>query len=327
MSTKNKQIVILDDWQNAISNLKAFDLLKGFDVKVLTAVGISQSDLIEECKDANVIVPVRERTELNAEIISSLPNLRLISQSGKGCSHIDISECTERGVLVAASGGSSYAPAELTWGLILSAMRNLHQEVPNAHAGKWQAGSIGRQLNGRTLGIYGYGNIGSIVAEYGKAFGMDVIIWGGEGSKSRAQQDGYDVAASKNEFFANSDVLSVHIRLSKDSMGVITEADLKLMKPDSLFVNTSRADLVQEGALVRALKNSTPGFAAVDTYESEPTYDHPLFGMKNVICSPHLGYVEKDTYEIFFKGAFENILAFFKGSPTNIVNSEALEKR
>lgn len=320
------RIAILDDYQGAIPELEAYEKLSNHEVIVLRTTEKDTDALARRLKGVQVIVPVRERTAITKELLDKLPDLRLISQSGKGVAHVDVQECTRRGIAVAASGGNSYAPAELTWALVLASVRNLTAEVESAKNGKWQSSPIGTQLRGRTLGIYGYGGIGAIVAGYGKAFGMRVIAWGREGSLERATKDGYEVAISREAFFEQSDVVSLHLRLSAESRGVVTPADLARMKPTALFVNTSRADLVVPGALETALKLGRPGFAAVDTFEDEPALDHPLLKLPNALCAPHLGYVEKDTYEVFFGGAFDNILAFEAGKPTNIVNPEALNK-
>lgn len=313
-------IAILDDYQGAIPELKAFSKLAGRKIKVLRTTAKSVDDLAAQLQGFDVIVPVRERTVINKELLSKLPDLKMISQSGKGVAHIDVEECTRRGIAVAASGGNPYAPAELTWALILASMRNIPAEAQSAKEGKWQTSPIGTQLRGRKLGIYGYGSIGSIVASYGKAFGMQVVVWGREGSLDRARKDGLEVPASREAFFAECDVVSVHLRLSAESRGSITAQDLSLMKSTALFVNTSRADLVAPRALEKALAQGHPGFAAVDTYEEEPAERHPLFALKNALCVPHLGYVERDTYEVFFGGAFDNVLAFEAGKPENIVN-------
>lgn len=318
------RIAIPDDYQNAVRSLDVFEKLREHVVDIYQDVVTDVEELAARLVDANVLVPIRERTVIDDALLSRLPNLRLISQTGKGVAHIDVAACTRRGVAVAASGGNAYAPAELTWALVLAAVRKVPQEVANAKAGNWQRESIGTCLRGRTLGIFGYGSIGKIVAGYGKAFGMRVIVWGRIGSIERARQDGFEAAASRADFFSQSDVLSVHLRLNEETRGSITAADLAQMKKTAVFVNTSRADLVSSGALVAALERGKPGFAAVDAYEVEPATDHPLFRMRNVVATPHLGYVEKDTYEILFGGAFDNVLAFETGAPTNLINPEVL---
>jgi len=320
------RIVIPDDYQNAVQGLTAFSKLGRHQVTIYRDAAKDMDQLVTRLTDAEVLVPIRERIVIDDELLSRLPNLRLISQTGKGVAHIDVDACTRRGIAVAASSGNSYAPAELTWALVLASMRHLPQEVASAKAGNWQSSPVGTCLRGRTLGILGYGGIGRIVAEYGKAFGMRVLVWGREGSFARAREDGFEVAESRAVFFEQSDVMSIHLRLNADTRGAISAADLARMKPTAVLVNTSRADLIAEGALVSALKAGRPGSAAVDAYEDEPARDHPLFHLDNAICTPHLGYVEKDTYEIFFGGAFDNLLAFEAGKPINIVNPDGLKK-
>jgi D-3-phosphoglycerate dehydrogenase len=251
----------------------------------------------------------------------------LISQTGRGIPHIDLAACTQHGVVVTIGGGTPYATAELTWALILASMRHLPQEIASMKTGHWQS-SIGLALRGRTLGIFGYGGIGTIVANYGRAFEMNVLVWGREGSLSRARSDGFDTAASQRDLFQRADALSLHIKLNQETRGIVTRDDLAEMKPTSLLVNTSRADLIAPEALVEALKAGRPGYAAVDVYESEPVTDHPLLHMDNVICTPHIGYVEKDGYEFFFNAAFDNLLAFFAGQPIGsvVANPDVLKK-
>ncbi|KVD46830.1 3-phosphoglycerate dehydrogenase [Burkholderia sp. ABCPW 11] len=318
------RVAILDDYQDAVQHLAAFRLLADHDVSIQRQVIEDRAAFAASIESAEAIVPIRERTVIDEALLSRLPNLRFISQTGKAVAHIDVEACTRRGIAVAASGGSLYAPAELTWSLVLAAARNLPREVNSAKAGYWQAGTIGTCLRGRTLGIFGYGSIGKIVAQYGKAFGMRVLVWGRFASLSSAVQDGFEAAPTKEAFFEQSDVLSVHLRLNAETRGIVSASDLARMKSSAVFVNTSRADLVEKGALASALAAGRPGFAAVDTYEIEPAWDDPLFHLENAICSPHLGYVEKDTYEVFFGGAFENLLAFEAGKPVNLVNPQVL---
>ena len=270
------------------------------------------------------LVPIRERTLIDEALLSRLPDLKLISQTGAGVAHIDVEACTRRGIAVAVSDSSAYAPAELTWALVLASVRKLPQEINSAKAGKWQSALIGTSLRGRTLGIFGYGRIGRIVAGYGKAFGMHVLVWGREGSLARAKSDGFNVASSKQALFEQSDVLSLHLKLAPDTHGAVTASDLALMKPSAHFINTSRAGLVTPGALAEALAQGRPGYAAVDVYENEPAINHPLFSQEHALCSPHLGYVEQDAYERFFDGAFDNILAFEAGDLSHLVNPEIL---
>lgn len=320
-------VTISDDYQDAIRTLDAFKKLEPHQVSIFTDTVTEEDQLVARFADAQVIVPIRERTVFDESLLSRLPKLKLISQTGKGVAHIDVAACTRLGIAVAASSGNSYAPAELTWALTLAAVRNLGEHLASAKAGTWQADGIGTCLKGRTLGIYGYGGIGKIVAGYGKAFGMRVIAWGRDGSLARAREDGIETASSKADFFRESDVLSLHLRLNAETKGIVTAKDLASMKSTAVLINTSRADLIEPNALVTALKAGRPGFAAVDAYEVEPVQDHPLFSLPNALCAPHLGYVEKDTYEIFFGGAFDNILAFESGERKILVNPEVDIKR
>jgi D-3-phosphoglycerate dehydrogenase len=254
--------------------------------------------------------------------------LRLISQRSV-YPHIDIEACTRLGVIVSSSqhpGTPSYAAAELTWALALAAMRQVPQQMSALKAGKWQIG-VGNSLHGKTLGIYGYGRIGSVVAGYGKAFGMNVLVWAREGSLERARSDGYAVAPSKQAFFSECDVISLHMRLVEATRGIVTAEDLARMKPTALLVNTSRAPLIERGALIAALKMGRPAMAAVDVYEEEPVLDtrYPLFAMDNVVCTPHIGYVTRDEYEVQFADIFDQIVAYAAGKPINVVNPKVLE--
>jgi D-3-phosphoglycerate dehydrogenase len=278
-------------------------------------------------QDAEVLVLIRERTKVDARLLARLPRLRLISQRSV-YPHIDVEACTRQGVIVSSSqheGTPSYAAAELTWALILATMRQLPQQVAALRAGRWQIG-VGRSLRGKTLGIYGYGRIGAVVAGYGRAFGMNVQVWAREASRARAQAAGYAVAASKEALFESSDVLSLHMRLVDATRGIVTRADLDRMQPTALLVNTSRAGLVQPGALVEALRAGRPGLAAVDVFEQEPLRDptHALLTMDNVVATPHIGYVTRDEYEIQFADIFDQIVAYAVGAPINVVNPAVL---
>jgi D-3-phosphoglycerate dehydrogenase len=305
------RIVIADDYQDAVRHLDCFAKLREHDVTIYNDTVKDVDALAERFHDADALVLIRERTTIDDELLSRLPRLKLISQTGKGTAHIDVDACKRRGVTVAVGTGSPYAPAELTWALVLAAMRRIPQEVAHLRAGGWQH-LLGTTVRGRTLGIFGYGKIGSLVAGYGRAFGMRVLAWGREGSQSRARADGYDVAPSQDALFASSDVLSLHVRLTDETRGFVTAENLARMKPDALLVNTSRAELIETGALETALRKRRPGFAAVDVYEDEPIVgaQHPLLSMDNVVCTPHLGYVEKDSYELYFGQAFDNVNAF-----------------
>jgi D-3-phosphoglycerate dehydrogenase len=305
------KIVIPDDYQDAVRDLDCFAKLAGHEVTIFNDTAQDLDTLAERLRDADALVLIRERTRITEELLARLPRLKLISQTGKGTAHIDLAACERRGVAVRAGTGSPYAPAELTWALVLAALRHIPQEAARLRAGHWQ-GTVGTSLRGRTLGIWGYGKIGSLVAGYGRAFQMNVRVWGREGSLSRAQADGYAVADSQEALFEQSDVLSLHLKLDRETRGIVQAADLARMKPESLLVNTSRAELIAGGALEEALRRGRPGMAAVDVYEEEPVLGaaHPLLRLDNAVCTPHLGYVEKDSYELYFGQAFDQVVAF-----------------
>ena len=316
-------IVILDDYQDAVRHLDCFSALAGEQVTIYHDSVRDTAILAVRLRDADALVLIRERTAITEPLLERLPKLKLICQTGRGMPHIDVAACTRHGVAIAVGGGSPYAPAELTWALVLASVRHIPQEVARMKAGQWQT-TLGTALHGRTLGIFGYGNIGKLVASYGRVFGMRVLVWGREGSLTRARADGYEAVDSKSELFQQSDVLSLHLKLNEETRGIVTVNDLAQMKPTALFVNTSRAGLIIPGALEAALRTGRPGFAAVDVYEDEPVKDHPLLHMDNVICTPHLGYVEKDTYESYFASAFNQLRAFAEGKPIDIINPESL---
>jgi D-3-phosphoglycerate dehydrogenase / 2-oxoglutarate reductase len=320
------KIVIPEDYQDAVRHLDCFAKVADHDVTIYNDIMPDTDTLVKRFQLADALVLIRERTAITETLLAQLPNLRLISQTGRGIPHIDVAACTRHGVAVATGGGSPYAPAELTWALIMAATRYIPQEFANLKAGRWQK-TLGIGLNGRTLGILGYGKIGSLVANYGRAFGMKVLVWGRDGSLSRAQSDGYEVVSSQRELFERSDMLSIHLKLVNETRGIVTPADLAAMKASALIVNTSRAELIANGALVEALQAGCPGMAAVDVFEAEPVVDHPLLHLDNALCTPHIGYVEKDSYELYFGSAFDQLLAFFAGNPINLVNPEALERR
>jgi D-3-phosphoglycerate dehydrogenase / 2-oxoglutarate reductase len=324
------KITILDDYFDTLRTLDCFRKLEGHDVNVHNDHVQDTDKLANRLKDTEVLVLIRERTQIRAPLLEKLPKLKLISQRSV-YPHIDIDACTKQGVIVSSDqhpGTPSYAAAELTWGLVLAAMRRIPQQMQAMKEGKWQIG-VGNTLRGKTLGIYGYGRIGTAVAGYGSAFGMKVLVWAREASRKKAQEDGYAVAGSKKEFFETTDVLSLHMRLVKETRGIVTKADLALMKPTALLVNTSRAPLIEPGALVEALRAGRPGMAAVDVYEEEPLRDtaHPLLNLPNVVCTPHIGYVTKEEYELQFSDIFDQILAYAKGKPINVVNPEVLKNR
>ncbi|GHO77067.1 D-isomer specific 2-hydroxyacid dehydrogenase [Ktedonobacter sp. SOSP1-85] len=320
------KIVIPDDYQDAIRKLDCFVQLKGHDVTIYNDSVTDIEALTSRFREADALVLIRERTKISETLLERLPNLKLISQTGRGYPHIDVEACTRRGIVIAAGGGTSYSTAELTWGLILAATRHIPQEIASMKAGRWQT-TLGTGLRNRTLGIFGYGRIGSLVAGYGRAFGMKVLVWGREGSLARAQADGFETASSQQMLFERADILTLHVKMAEATCGIVTATDLAAMQPSALLVNTSRAGLIAPGVLEEALRAGRPGSAAVDVYESEPVTDHPLLHMENVICTPHIGYVEKDSYESFFGAAFEQVVAFQAGHPINVVNPEVLGKQ
>ena len=324
------KITILDDYHDTLRALDCFAKLSGHEVEVFNDHVQDVDALAERLRETDALVLIRERTEIRAPLLRRLPKLRLISQRSV-YPHIDVDACTELGVVVSSSmhaGTPSYAAAELTWALVLAAMRQLPRQVAALEAGTWQVG-VGHTLRGKTLGVYGYGRIGSVVAGYGKAFGMNVSVWAREASRERARSDGYTVAPSKEAFFAECDVISLHMRLVDATRGIVTADDLARMKPSALLVNTSRAPLIEPGALVAALQRGRPGMAAVDVYEQEPVLDarHPLLAMENVVCTPHIGYVTRDEYEVQFTDVFDQIVAYATGTPINVVNPSVLERR
>jgi D-3-phosphoglycerate dehydrogenase / 2-oxoglutarate reductase len=321
------KISILDDYHDTLRTLACFGKLAGHEVTIWNDHVQDVDALAQRLADAEVLVLIRERTAIRALLIERLPKLRLISQRSV-YPHIDIDACTRRGVIVSSSqhlDTPSYATAELTWGLVIAAMRRIPQQMSALKAGRWQIG-VGSSLRGKMLGIYGYGRIGAVVAGYGRAFGMTVSIWAREVSLTRARADGYQTARSKEEFFAQCDVISLHMRLVEATRGIVRAADLARMKPTALIINTSRAPLIEPGALVNALSAGRPGFAAVDVYENEPMLDtgHPLLNMDNVVCTPHLGYVSREEYEVQFTDIFDQITSYAAGSPINVVNPEVL---
>ena len=323
------KIAVIDDYQNAFPTLKCYSKLKDHEVVIYTDTEKEPARLAERLKDAEAVVLTQQRSRFPRAAIERLPKLKLISQTGRATAHIDVAACTERGIVVSAGGaGNPHATAELTWALILAALRHIPYEVRRLREGHWQS-TLGIAVQHKTLGIYALGRIGSIVARVGQTFGARVLCWGREGSTARAREAGYEVAKSREAFFAGADILSLHLPLNKETQGIVTAADLALMKPSALLANTSRAGLIAQGALVNALKAGRPGMAAVDVYEDEPVLGaaHPLLKMDNVICTPHLGYVEKDTYEDYYGVVVDQIIAYAAGNPINVVNPEVLGKR
>jgi len=320
-------ISILDDYFDTLRTLPCFRKLDGHKVTIWNDRTQDTDELARRLKDTEVLILIRERTQIRGPLLERLPALRLISQRSV-YPHIDIDACTRLGIIVSSyqhPDSPSYAAAELTWGLILSAARRIPQQMRSLQRGTWQIG-VGDTLRGKTLGIYGYGRIGSTVAGYGRAFGMNVVVWARQASLERARSDGYRTAASKEAFLAECDFVSLHMRLVKDTRGIVTAQDLALMKPTAVLVNTSRAPLIEPGALVDALQAGCPGMAAVDVYEEEPLLDskHPLLQMENVICTPHIGYVTLDEFETQFSDIFDQVVAYANGAPTNVVNPGVL---
>jgi len=332
-------IVILDDYQDAVRKLQCASKLDAYQAKVYTNTVKGIGQLSVRLKDADVVVLIRERTHLPRTLIEKLPKLKLIVQTGKVGDHIDVAACTERGIVVAEGAGSPIAPAEMTWALIMTAIRRLPHYITHLKHGAWQQAGLksssmpvnfglGTVLKGKTLGIWSYGKIGKIIAGYGRAFGMRVLVWGREASREQALADGFELAANKEEFFTQSDVLTLHLRLNDATRGIVSFEDLSLMKTTALLVNTSRAELIKPDALVTALNRGRPGMAAIDVFESEPILQgHSLLRLENCICTPHIGYVEQESYELYFGAAFDNVVNFIKGTPTNIVNPGALQVR
>jgi len=323
------KISILDDYHDTLRTLACFKKLGGHEVTIWNDHVQDVDALAQRLRDAEVLVLIRERTKIRAPLLERLPKLRLISQRSV-YPHIDVDACTKLGIILSSDqhlGTPSHATAELTWGLILAAMRQIPQQMASLKAGGWQIG-VGSTVRGKTLGIYGYGRIGSVVAGYGRAFGMKVMAWAREKSLAQARADGHAVAASKEAFFAECDIISLHMRLVDATRGIVTAADLARMKPSALIVNTSRAPLIAPGALVEALRAGRPGMAAVDVYEEEPVRDtsHPLLNMPNVVCTPHLGYVSREEYEIQFSDIFDQITAYAAGKPINVINPDVLTR-
>lgn len=324
------KIAILDDYQDAVRELDCFALLDSHDVKVFNHSTRGLGQLVARLAPFDALVLIRERTQLNRALLAKLPNLKLISQTGKVSGHIDVAAATEFGIAIAEGVGSPVAPAELTWALIMAAQRKIVPYASHLKEGTWQTVStsqpfntLGTVLRGRTLAIWGYGKIGKLLAGYGKAFGMDVLVWGSDGSRAGAMADGYRTASSREAFFEEADVLTLHLRLGDATRGIVTADDLGRMKPTALFVNTSRAELVAEGALEAALRSGRPGAAALDVFENEPLpADSILLRMPHVLATPHLGYVEKDSYELYFSHAFRNLVDFFDGTCGTILNPD-----
>jgi len=324
------KVSILDDYFDTVRTLDCFRKLAGHDVTIWNDHVQDVDSLVERLRDAEVLVPIRERTQIRTPLLERLPKLKLISQRSV-YPHIDIETCTKLGIVVSSGQHAdtpSYATAELTWGLVLAAARMIPQQVASLKNGNWQFG-VGQTIRGKTLGIYGYGRIGAVVAGYGKAFGMKVLVWAREPALAKARADGYETAATRSAFFEQSDVISLHMRLVDATRGIVKADDLARMKPSAILVNTSRAPLIEPNALVNALRAGRPGFAAVDVFEKEPLRDvsDPLLTMDYVIATPHIGYVSRDEYELQFTDIFDQIVAYAAGNPANVVNPDVMSRR
>ena len=328
------KISVIHDYADVFRATRAFARLKGHEVVVHTDAYIDPARVVEQAAGCEALVLTQQRVPLSRQVIEKLPGLKFISQTGGNVYHLDVPACTEHGVVISAprhGAGDSKNPysttGELAWGLILSSLRHIPFEVERLRQGHWQS-TAGTRLYGKTLGIYAFGHIGAAVARVGKAFGMNIVCWGREGSTARARAEGFEVAVSREAFFESADVLSLHLIGGKETRGIVTAADLARMKPTALLVNTSRAPVIAEGALVAALEKGRPGFAAIDVYETEPVVgaSHPLLKMKNVICTPHLGYCEREQYEGIYGGAVNRLLAWAEGKPIDVINPEAMAK-
>jgi len=322
------KITVVDDYQNAFRRMSTFVKLAGHEIQIFNDTLKEPARLAQRLQDAECVVLTQQRSWFRRPLIEALPNLRLISQTGRVTAHIDLKACTDRGVMVCAGGqGRPHSTAELTWALILAALRHVPEEVYRLRQGGWQS-TLGIDIFGKTLGIYALGGIGAIVANIGQAFGARILCWGRGASLERARLAGYEVAASREAFFAESDIVTLHLPMVRETRGIATRADLARMKPSALLVNTSRAKLIEDGALVDALKSGRPGFAAVDVYEDEPIFnaDHPLLKLDNALCTPHLGFVTDETYEIHYGLTVEQILAYVAGTPIHVVNPEVLQR-
>lgn len=319
------KITILDDYQHIIHKLDCYSIIRNQEVQILHATEKNVESLAQKLEDTEILVLTRERTSIDGALLSLLPNLKLISQTGKISNHLNLADCTKHGVAVAEGVGSPIAPAELTWALLMNTVRQIPQAIEGMKNGNWQI-NIGSTVHGKTIGIWGYGKIGQKIAQYAKVFDAKVLVWGSEASREKAVADGYDKADSKEAFFKTSDIISLHLRLTSDTFGIVKGSDLMSMKAHSVLINTARAELIEKGKLLDSLKKGRPAFAGLDVYEEEPIYDRnfELLQLPNVVCTPHLGYVERNGYELYFGKAFENVVNFINGHPTNIANPEVL---
>ncbi|MBK9717463.1 MAG: D-2-hydroxyacid dehydrogenase family protein [Saprospiraceae bacterium] len=318
-------ITILDDYQNVISKLKCFSLLNNQDVQIINNTEKDLNRLADQLQNTDILVLTRERTAVDGTLLSLLPRLKLISQTGKISNHLNLEDCTKYKVAVAEGIGSPIAPAELTWALLLNTVRQIPQAIEGMKNGNWQI-NIGSTIHGKTLGIWGYGKIGQKIAQYGKVFGAKVLIWGSAASRAMAVADGFEKAESKEMFFKTADIITLHLRLNETTLGIVKESDLLSMKENSTLINTARAELIEKGKLLKCLIMGRPTFAGLDVFEDEPIYDKnfEFLKMLNVVCTPHLAYVEQNGYELYFGKAFENVMNYINGKPTNIANPEVL---
>lgn len=319
------KISILDDYQNVIKDLTCFKLLQGQDISILHKSLKDPVELAAHLSDSEVLVLTRERTQVNEALLSLLPNLKLISQTGKISNHLNLADCTKYGVAVAEGVGSPVAPAELTWALLLNTVRKIPQAIEGMKNGDWQI-NMGDSIYGKTIGIWGYGKIGQKIAQYAKVFGATVLVWGSENSRQKALEDGFNAAASKAAFFELSDIVTLHLRLNKSTTGIVKREDLMMLKQGATLINTARAELIEAGALLEVLNSGKQINVGTDVYDEEPIFDkdYPLLAFDNVVCTPHIGYVERNGYELYFGKAFENALNYINGSPTLIANPEVL---
>ncbi|WP_407403647.1 D-2-hydroxyacid dehydrogenase family protein [Chryseobacterium sp.] len=319
------RITILDDYQNVVKDLACFSLLKNQDVTVLSTSEKEVPVLAEKLKDTEILVLIRERTEITEELLSRLPHLKLISQTGKISNHLKLELCTKYNVSVAEGIGSPIAPSELTWALLMNTVRKIPQAIKAMQQGKWQI-NMGTSIHGKTIGIWGYGKIGQKIAQYAQVFGAKVLVWGSEKSRNKAVEDGFLKANSKADFFKTADIITLHLRLNEATSEIVKKYDIQMMKDNACFINTARAELVENGAIEEILKSGQKINFGFDVFENEPIFDRnfPLFQYENVVCTPHLGYVEENSYELYFEKAFENVMLYINGNPTNIANSETL---
>jgi len=315
------KISILDDYQDAVRHLKCFHMLSGYNVEILTKTEKEPYILASKLNESDIVVLIRERTNITEELLQQLPKLKLISQTGKISNHINLDVCNKYGVAVAEGIGSPIAPAELTWALILNSVRKIPQAIAGMQNGDWQT-NIGSTIYGKTIGIWGYGKIGQKIAQYAKVFGANVLVWGSERSCNKAIDHGFESALSKSQFFNKSDIVTLHLRLNENTIGIVRETDLMEMKEGSTLIKTARYELFEENALLNVLQSGKKINVGLDVYDSEPIYDikHELLNMENVNCTPHIGYVEENSYELYFSKAFENVVNYIKGEPSNVAN-------